>query len=78
MMQLLNVFRGFYFQGVGKNYISLNKVQLNRNEELYNYEINCFSILLTEIFFVWSEFFNVYFNFNDLSNGFYIFQIIEE
>lgn len=77
-VQLPNVCEGWYSKQTGKSHINLNKVQLNRNEELHNYEINCFSILPTETFSAWSEFPNVHSNFNDSSNGFYTSQIIEE
>lgn len=74
----LNVFRGSYSQATGESHINLDEVQLNRNEQLHNYEINCFSILPTETFSSQSEFPNVHSNFNDSSNGFYTSQIIEE
>ena len=77
-VQLANVFRGQNSKGTGKSHINLNKVQLNRNEELHNYEISCFSILPAEMFSAYSEFPNVHSNFNDSSNGFYTSQIIEE
>lgn len=57
-----------------KRYINLNKVWFNRNKELYNYEINCFSILLTETLSSQSKFPNVHSEFNDSSNGFYTSQ----